>query len=103
METARRHGIKVVIAVMNNAVLGYQKHAEDALLGRHTSVCDFEPVDHAAIARACGIKGIRIDRAQDIASAIKEAMAADESVLIDVITVPNAMPPVTTFTRLPQY
>ena len=103
METARRHGIKVVIAVMNNAVLGYQKHAEDALLGRHTNVCDFEPVDHAAIARACGIKGIRLDRAQDIASAIKEAIAAEESVLLDVITDPNAMPPVTTFTRLPQY
>lgn len=103
METAKRHGIKVVVAVMNNAVLGYQKHAEDAFMGRHTSVCDFEPVDHAAIARACGLKGIRLDRAADIASAIREAMAADESVLLDVITDPNAMPPVTAFTRLPQY
>ena len=103
METARRHGIKVVIAVMNNAVLGYQKHAEDAFMGRHTNVCDFEPVDHAAIARACGLKGIRLERAQDIASAIKEAMASNESVLLDVITDPNAMPPVTAFTRLSHY
>ena len=103
METAKRHGIKVVVAVMNNAVLGYQKHAEDAFLGRHTNVCDFEPVDHAAIARACGLKGIRLDHAHDIASAIREAMAADETVLLDVITDPNAMPPVTAFTRLPQY
>ncbi len=57
-----RHGIKVVVAVMNNGVLGYQKHAEDAGLGRHTNVCDFVPVDHAAIAEACGVKGIRLER-----------------------------------------
>ena len=103
LETARRHGIKVVVAVMNNAVLGYQKHAEDAFLGRHTNVCDFMPVDHAAIAEACGVKGIRLARAEDIAATIREAMAADGSVLIDVIADPNAMPPVAAFAKLPNY
>ena len=103
LETARRHGIKVVLAVMNNAVLGYQKHAEDAGLGRHTNVCDFCPVDHAAIARACGVQGIRLDRAQDIAAVIQEALAADGTVLIDDIADPNAMPPVAAFTTLPNY
>ena len=103
LETARRHGVKVVVAVMNNAVLGYQKHAEDAGLGRHTNVCDFCPVDHAAIAEACGIKGRRLDRAQDIAAVIQAALSADDSVLIDIIADPNAMPPVTAFTSLPNY
>ena len=103
LETARRHGIRVVVAVFNNGILGYQKHAEDALLGRHTNVCDFGSVDHAAIAEACGVKGLRVDRAQDIAGAITKAMAADTSVLIDVLTDPDAMPPVTMFSRLPNY
>jgi acetolactate synthase-1/2/3 large subunit len=103
LETAHRHGIQVVVAVMNNGVLGYQRHAEDALLGRHTNVCDFRPVDHAAIAQACGLRGIRIERPQDIAAAIREAMAADTSVLLDVVTDPNAMPPVGVFSRLPNY
>ena len=103
LETTRRHGIKVVVAVMNNAVLGYQKHAEDAGLGRHTNVCDFSPVNHAAIAEACGVKGIRVDRAQGIAAAIRGALAADTSVLIDVIADPNAMPPVAAFAGLPKY
>ena len=89
LETARRHGVKVVIAVMNNAVLGYQKHAEDAGLGRHTNVCDFTPVDHAAIAEACGIRGIRIERAQDIRGAIAEALTADATVLLDVLADPE--------------
>ncbi len=103
LETARRHGVKLVVAVMNNAVLGYQKHAEDAFLGRHTNVCDFNPVDHAAIARACGLKGIRLERAEDIAGAIKEAMAAEACVLIDVLADPDAMPPVAAFAKLPRY
>ena len=103
LETARRHGIKVVVAVMNNGVLGYQKHAEDALLGRHSNVCDFTQVDHAAIARACGLTGIRIDHPADIAPAIRKAMAADATVLLDVVTDPNAMPPVTLFSKLATY
>ncbi len=103
LETARRHGIKVVVAVMNNAILGYQKHAENAGLGRYTNVCDFCPVDHAAIAEACGIKGVRLERAQDISAAIKAALAAESSVLIDVIADPNAMPPVAAFSGLPNY
>jgi len=103
LETARRHDIKVVVAVMNNGVLGYQRHAEDALLGRHTNVCDFKPVDHALIARACGLTGIRIERPEDIAEAIKVAMAGDTTVVLDVMVDPDAMPPVGVFTRLPKY
>ena len=103
LETARRHGIRVVVAVMNNGILGYQKHAEDAGLGRHTNICDFVDVDHAAIARACGVKGLRLERAADIAAVIAEALATDGPVLIDVIADPAAMPPVSLFTRLPNY
>jgi len=103
LETARRHNIKLVVAVMNNAVLGYQLHAEDAGLGRHTNVCDFSPVDHAAIAMACGVKGIRVERAEDISDAIAAALTTDGPVLIDVIADPNAMPPVAVFTKLPNY
>ncbi len=103
LETARRHGIRVVVAVMNNGILGYQKHAEDAGLGRHTDVCDFVDVDHAAIARACGVKGLRLERAADIAAVIAEALATDGPVLIDVIADPKAMPPVTAFTKLADY
>ena len=103
LETARRHGIKVVIAVMNNGVLGYQKHAEDAYLGRHSNVCEFAPVDHAAIAAACGIQGVRIHRAQDIAAAIRSALTSTSSVLLDVLVDSDAMPPVAAFAKLAHY
>jgi acetolactate synthase-1/2/3 large subunit len=103
LETASRHCLSVVVAVMNNSVLGYQRHAEDAGLGRHTNICDLMPVDHAAIAEACGVQGIRVERAQDIAPAIKTSLAADRPVLIDVLADPNAMPPVAAFASLANY
>ncbi len=103
LETARRHGVRVVVAVMNNAILGYQKHAENAGLGRYTNVCEFAPVDHAAIAEACGVKGIRLERAESTADAIREALAHDGPVVIDVLADPDAMPPVPAFSTLPNY
>ena len=57
LETSRRHSLPVTITVLNNQVLGYQKHAEDVLFGAHTNAVDFQPVDHAAIAAACGLRG----------------------------------------------
>ena len=52
LETARRMGLKVTLIVLNNGILGYQKHAENVKFGTHTSAVDFYPVDHAAIAVA---------------------------------------------------
>jgi acetolactate synthase-1/2/3 large subunit len=97
LETARRHGIAVVMTVLNNQILGYQKHAEDALFGDHTSAVDFAPVDHAAIARACGLDGVRIDNPDDYAAALVAAAGCDITTVIDVITDPNAYPPITAF------
>jgi acetolactate synthase I/II/III large subunit len=54
LETAKRLGVKLAVIVLNNQILGYQSHAEDVLYGAHTEACELGPVDHAAIARACG-------------------------------------------------
>jgi acetolactate synthase-1/2/3 large subunit len=83
--------------VLNNQVLGYQKHAEDALFGAHTTAVDFQPVDHAAIAQACGVRGIRVENPAEYAAAVAEAAAAGETTVIDVIVDPDAYPPISSF------
>lgn len=103
LETARRHDIKIILFVMNNQILGYQLHAEDASMGVHTNVCEFTPVDHAAIASACGLKGIRVEAPDQLEGVIQTALNAETSVVLDCIVDSNAMPPVTLFTRLPTY
>ena len=97
LETAKRTRTHVVITVLNNGVLAYQKDAEDVKYGRHTGACEFSPVDHAAIARACGCRGVRIDHARDYLPALQEALASEETTLIDVDTDPEAYPPITLF------
>ena len=62
-----------------------------------TSACDLEPVDHAAIARACGVDGERIERPDALADALRRALAAPRTVVLDVVSDPDAYPPITVF------
>jgi len=95
METAVRLKAHVVLIVLNNGILGYQKHAENIKFGRHTDACDFVNVDHAMIAQATGALGIRVQDPAQLHAAIEQASKTPGLTLIDVITDPNAFPPVT--------
>jgi acetolactate synthase-1/2/3 large subunit len=99
LETARRLGLGFVLMVLNNQVLGYQAHAEDLLFGDHSDVCDFAAVDHAAIARACGCEGWRIEDPGDIGPALDRARASGTVTLLDIVTDPRAFPPVTMYDK----
>lgn len=46
----------------------------------------FGPTDFAAVAGQFGLKGIRVERPQDLAAALAEAMACDETCVVDVVT-----------------
>ena len=63
--------------------------------GAHTDAVFFEPVDHAAIARACGCHGRGIDKAEDFLPAVREALSSDRLTLLDVVTDPKSRPPIT--------
>lgn len=95
LETARRMKLPVVLVVLNNGVLGYQKDAEHVKFGAYTDACHFATVDHAAIARACGCNGERIEKAEDFLPALRNALSADTLTLLDVVTDPDARPPLT--------
>jgi acetolactate synthase-1/2/3 large subunit len=95
METASRMGIKVVTILINNGILGYQKHAECLKYGAHTSAVHFADVDHAAVARASGINGVRVTDPSTLEEVIAQASAADQSTLIEVMCTNQAHPPIT--------
>ncbi|WP_149260599.1 acetolactate synthase catalytic subunit [Actinomadura sp. K4S16] len=97
LETALRERLPVAVVVLNNSVLGAQRHAENAVFGETTTGVEFEPVDHAAVATAAGAVGITVDGPDGIAPALRKAMESDRVTVLDVIVDPDAYPPVRSF------
>jgi acetolactate synthase I/II/III large subunit len=94
LETAVRENTPVVVIVLNNGLLGMQRHGENALFGRTTTAIRFRDVDHAAIARAVGAKSKSISNPADIRPALIEALEADVCTLLDVAVDPDSHAPV---------
>ncbi|WP_096200088.1 acetolactate synthase catalytic subunit [Bacillus sp. FJAT-45350] len=94
LETCKRLGINIVLAVINNGILGYQKLGETVLYGRYTDVCEFSFVDHTKVAEAVGVKSIKVDDVKDINRVLDEAFDHNGSVLIDVLSDPDNIPPI---------
>ncbi len=97
LETARRMGLHVVVILLNNGILGFQKHAELVKFGAHTNAIDFAPVDHVAIARATGCEGRRVETVEELSAALDAALLHDGTTLLDVVTQADAHPPITAF------
>jgi acetolactate synthase-1/2/3 large subunit len=90
--TAVEYNLPVVWVVWNNyayaSIRGLQR---GYLEGRELATDFHDPVtgqrynpDFAAMARSCGVEGVRVDRAADIGEAIKKGIAANKPYLIDV-------------------
>ncbi|MEU9887786.1 acetolactate synthase catalytic subunit [Sphaerisporangium sp. NPDC051011] len=97
LETAVRERLPVTVVVLNNSVLGAQRHAENAVFGETTTGVELDPVDHAAIATAVGATGIVVDHPDAIAPALRTALGSGHTTVIDVIVDPDAYPPVRAF------
>ena len=80
----------MVLVVNNNSGFGqgwpnYLKQAGNRPQAA-AQMLRFGPTEFAGMARGFGLKGIRVERPQDIAAALQEAIAANETVVVDVVT-----------------
>jgi acetolactate synthase-1/2/3 large subunit len=100
LETMMRMRLPVTIIVLNNGILGFQRDAETVKFGQYTSACHFAEVDHAALAKACGCPSIRINDPAAIAAALKRGIEGNEPLLIEVMTDPEAHPPLSLFAEM---
>jgi len=84
----------VKLVIFNNSVLGFVA-MEMKAGGYLTDGTELDNPDFAAIAEACGIKGIRVEKASALNGALEQAFAHEGPVLVDVITAKEelAMPP----------
>jgi pyruvate dehydrogenase (quinone) len=96
--TLGQMGLPVKIIVLNNGTLGFVE-LEMKANGFLDVGCDLKNPDFAAMANAIGVKGIRVEKPQDLPAALKEAFAHKGPVLVDVVSERQEliMPPKTTF------
>jgi acetolactate synthase-1/2/3 large subunit len=74
LETARRANIGLTIVVVNNAASGYVKALQHAMFrGRYQS-SDLVEMDYAAIARAMGCNGIRVEDPDQLGAALRTGL-----------------------------
>jgi len=88
IDTAVRHGAPVLIVVANNGAWQIEVHDQTDTHGKVVGT-RLQYADHAAMARAFGMHGERVERVEDLADAIKRALA-NRPALLDVVVTPEA-------------
>ncbi len=92
--TAVSYDLPVKLVVFDNGRLGMVKlEMEQVGLPEFGTV--LRNPDFAKVAEAIGMRGIRVEQADDVDAAVKDALTLDGPVLLDVVTNPNevAIPP----------
>ena len=97
LETASRCGINVITVVNNNHCLrqcveGINKAYGDRP-GNRDEQCKFQDVHFAKVAQEMGCVGIRVTEPDEIADAVRKALASHRPAVVDVITDPAVKAP----------
>jgi pyruvate dehydrogenase (quinone) len=92
--TLNQIGLPVKIILLNNGTLGFVE-LEMKANGFLDTGCDLKNPNFAAMANAVGVKGIRVEKPQDLKGALTEAFSHAGPVLVDVVSARQelAMPP----------
>src|SRR6202041_2162988 len=95
--TLTQMGLPVKVIVLNNGTLGFVE-MEMKASGFLDTGCDLKNPNFAMMAEAMGIRGIRVEKPQELKSAIQAALAHNGPALVDVVSARQelAMPPKTT-------
>lgn len=100
METAARYEVPICVIVLNNGILGFQKHYELHRFGK-TVETSFTSVNYADLARILNCDGIRVTTPAEFEAALQKSRGLRRPLLIDVVTPPDARPPISTFASAP--
>src|SRR5262249_5490964 len=80
--TAIEERIPIVVVVLNNSALGWVLHGQ----GGRPIASEFAAFDHAAIARAIGCEGIRVERPVDLKASLVRGLEAGRPAVVDVVS-----------------
>jgi acetolactate synthase-1/2/3 large subunit len=90
IDTAARHGAKAVFVVSNNAAWNIERYDQETNYGGRVVGTTLAHSDYAAMARAFGLHGERVDHPKDLRPALERALA-NAPALVDVVTSQQAV------------
>lgn len=92
LETAVRWGVPVVSIVMNNGAWGSEKAYQKYLYGERYVEADITNPRYDRLAELCGARGFYVERPEDLAPTLLEALAADVPSVIEIPVDPDELP-----------
>jgi acetolactate synthase-1/2/3 large subunit len=84
LETAVREHARVVVLVFDNERYGTIRMWQDRRGTGQGVATDLGPIDFAAVARACGARGARVERDEEFEPALRQALVADRATVIQL-------------------
>lgn len=85
LATLRHYGITVKVAIMNNGYLGMVRQWQQFFHSRNYSETPITGPDYPKLADAYGLTGLRVTKRKDVASAVRQAMETEGTVIIDFV------------------
>jgi acetolactate synthase-1/2/3 large subunit len=90
LATLRRYGIALKILLLDNSCLGMVRQWQELFFAENYSEVDLsDNPDFVEVAKAFGIDGFRVDRRDQVSSAIRRLLDADGPCLAHVVIDPR--------------
>ncbi|WP_426038023.1 thiamine pyrophosphate-dependent enzyme [Cypionkella sp. TWP1-2-1b2] len=100
LATAAQAGAQPIILIVNNGIYGtIRAHQERHYPARVSGTTMINP-DFAALARAYGFHGERVEKTEDFAAAFARALASDTGAVLDLNVSPEAITPRQTLSQM---
>lgn len=95
LATAVKYRLPIKVFVIKNDTLGMIKWEQMVFLGNPEFGCELQPIDFAALARAFGVTGLRVDDPAQCGAVIDEALRTPGPVVVEAVVDPfePPMPP----------
>ena len=90
--TCVKYQLPIKVVIIKNNTLGQIKWEQMVFLGNPEYGCDLQPIDFAAVARACGGSGFTIERAEDCGPILAQALSTPAPVVVQAVVDPYEPP-----------
>ena len=102
-ETAHRLGLPVIVIVLNNRGLAFERHGQKIKYGNRIvpAVNDLSDLDHSGVARSFGWRGERVRTLEEFTAQLKSALSDNSCPwMIDVVVDREDFAPITNYDSL---